>query len=463
MIRMRPFRAACWLALLGAALAIAPAARANIIAAVEQPAGGSRTDLDIALYDATTGTRLSLPSSVNTTDDELHPSLTPDGRRLVFERSNATAGTHRIVIVDTSTGVSADLFSGFEAAQVPPATPAISADGKTVVTGRPNVTNGNFHHLITSTDVSSFPSTTTGPFPHQTIDPGSNGVGTGQTLELALGPNGLVAYEVRVSELVPGLGVTTLGGSGPECGLDDGDAELSQPAFAASSTDYMLYTRRSLPGAVHPGDIWFAPLEPNSQCKVAVGTKLPPIVDTSSQDESRPALTPDGRYVGFVRHQSDSNGHSVLFIWDSLTQTLVNNTGVDLGVLNAREIDLIAARGNLSIRQVPVLHLTVISPVSGFVSAQLLVSASIGILVQRVVGHHRVLGRRAPKLQLIGRVPLGHFKRGRARVHWDHKVNGHVLRPGLYQVTVRALAKNGRIEDLGQPHLVRIRRTGRHR
>ena len=164
------------------------------------------------------------------------------------------------MIVDTSTGVSADLFSGFEAAQVPPATPAISADGKTVVTGRPNVTNGNFHHLITSTDVSSFPSTTTGPFPHQTIDPGSNGVGTGQTLELALGPNGLVAYEVRVPELTPGLGVTTLGGSGPECGLDDGDAELSQPAFAASSTDYMLYTRRSLPGAVHPGDIWFAPL-----------------------------------------------------------------------------------------------------------------------------------------------------------------------------------------------------------
>ena len=41
----------------------------------------------------------------------------------------------------------------------------------------------------------------------------------------------------------------------------------------------------------------------------------------------------------------------MLFIWDSLTQTLVNNTGVDLGVLSPREIDLIAARGNLSIRR----------------------------------------------------------------------------------------------------------------
>jgi hypothetical protein len=100
--------------LLVAALAMSPAAHANIIAALEQPAGSSRTDLDIALYDATTGARLSLPPSVNTADDEVHPSLTPDGRRLVFERSSTSAGTHRIVIVDTSTGVSADLFSGFD-------------------------------------------------------------------------------------------------------------------------------------------------------------------------------------------------------------------------------------------------------------------------------------------------------------------------------------------------------------
>lgn len=98
-------------------LAIGAPADANIIAAVEQPAGGSRTDLDIGLYDATTGAKLSLPAGVNTTDDELHPSLTRDGRLLVFERSSPTAGTHRIVLVNTSTGASADLFSGFEAAR----------------------------------------------------------------------------------------------------------------------------------------------------------------------------------------------------------------------------------------------------------------------------------------------------------------------------------------------------------
>src|SRR5436305_6148249 len=110
MIRPRSVRAAVALVSAAGMLAVAQPADANIIAAVEQPAGGSRTDLDIALYDATTGTRLGLPASVNTTDDELHPSLTPDGHLLVFERSSPTAGTHRIVIVDTSSGVSADLF-----------------------------------------------------------------------------------------------------------------------------------------------------------------------------------------------------------------------------------------------------------------------------------------------------------------------------------------------------------------
>ena len=89
-------------------------------------------------------------------------------------------------------------------------------------------------------------------------------------------------------------------------------------------------------------------------------------------------------------------------------------------------------------------RLTTISPLSGS-SARSFSSASIGVLVQRVVGHHRVLGHHTPELPLVGRVPLGHFKRGRASVRWDHRVNGHLLRPGLYQVTVRALAKNGRM------------------
>jgi hypothetical protein len=435
------------------ALALAPAARANIVAAVEQPAPAGRSDLDIALYDATTGTRLSLPSGVNTTDDELHPTITPDGRLLSFERRNDAGGTVRIVVVELATGKSADLFSGFETIQVPPTSPAITPDGATVVTARPAPSStGFFQQLLTLTDVSSFPGVTTGPFPHSDFSGGQNGQGNGHTLEPAVGAAGLVAYEARADSILPEIGVGQLGTSG-SCGLGDPQGELDQPALPAASTDHMLFVRRALPGgSTHPGDIWFGPLHPDAGCKAGFGGALPALVNTG-QDESRPALTQDGRYIGFVRHTSD--GHSRLFVWDSLTQLLVNNTGIDLGVLTPREIDLIADHGNLSLREVNVLRTTSLLS-SNVVSFRLINAALIGILVQRVVGHHRVLGHRAPRLHLVGRVPLGRFRRGHGRIHWNGRVGGRRLRPGRYRVTVRALARNGRVEDLGRPRTLRV-------
>ncbi len=62
-------------------------------------------------------------------------------------------------------------------------------------------------------------------------------------------------------------------------------------------------------------------------------------------------------------------------------------------------------------------------------------AALIGILVRRVVGHHRVLGHRAARLRLVGRVPLGRFRRGHGRIHWNGRgplasgaVSGHSAR-----------------------------------
>lgn len=95
---------------------------------------------------------------------------------------------------------------------------------------------------------------------------------------------------------------------------------------------------------------------------------------------------------------------------------------------------------------------------SNVVSFQLINAALIGILVQRVVGHHQVLGHRVARLRLVGRVPLGRFRRGHGRIHWDGRVGGRRLRAGLYQVKVRALARNRRrVEDLGRPRTIRIR------
>ena len=89
--------------------------------------------------------------------------------------------------------------------------------------------------------------------------------------------------------------------------------------------------------------------------------------------------------------------------------------------------------------------------------------SNIGIIVQKVVGRTRVLGHPAPKLRFVGRVPLGHFGKGRSHIRWDRRVNGRVLAPGEYQITTRSLTPKGGIRDLGRPVLIRLRTIGSRR
>ena len=75
------------LGIVAAAAACVPATAdaAALIAAYDRfvPSKG----FDIGLVNVNTGAALSVPAAVNTTDDELHPTLTPDGRYLVFMRT----------------------------------------------------------------------------------------------------------------------------------------------------------------------------------------------------------------------------------------------------------------------------------------------------------------------------------------------------------------------------------------
>jgi Tol biopolymer transport system component len=128
------------------ALCAAPSASADIIAAVDVPlaagAGSSVTQhpdqFDVALLNATTGARFSLPAGVNTaTADEFHPSLTPDGKWLAFERVDPSAGTTRIIATNLTTGQVADLFNTFDVSTMQPATPFVEPGGSAVVTGTP--------------------------------------------------------------------------------------------------------------------------------------------------------------------------------------------------------------------------------------------------------------------------------------------------------------------------------------
>jgi len=72
-------------------------------------------------------------------------------------------------------------------------------------------------------------------------------------------------------------------------------------------------------------------------------------------------------------------------------------------------------------------------PRLGTLNLDLANSSAVGLLVQRVTGHHRLLGRRVPKLQPAGRIPLGRFRHGRQTVHWRPRG----LRRGRYQFTPR--------------------------
>ena len=69
----------------GLVLALAPSASAaELQAAYEHYVPGQ--GFQIGLINAATGAARPLPAGVNTTDDELHPALSPDGRWLVFTR-----------------------------------------------------------------------------------------------------------------------------------------------------------------------------------------------------------------------------------------------------------------------------------------------------------------------------------------------------------------------------------------
>jgi hypothetical protein len=187
----------------------------------------------------------------------------------------------------------------------------------------------------------------------------------------------------------------------------------------------------------------------------ATSTAWPPLVDAANATESEPAFTPDDRYLGFVR-QTSSDNHLHLFVFDIATQTLLNPAGIDLGVIPCCLGLEAIAHGNLSLRLQPVLSKTTLS-FNGTLTFNLLTSSGVGILVQKIVGRHKLLGRTVPKLKLIGRVPLGLHRVGRSKVVWDHRVNGKRLKPGRYLVTARAVTKSGVVREFGKSFIVRIR------
>jgi hypothetical protein len=430
------------------AVLVAVPARADIFAVAPVVAPG-HTDIDVGLIDVSTDTRLALPAAVNTAAEENHPSISADGRRLAFERRSASAGTDRIIVADTSTGQTMDLVNAIEATTERETSPVISANGAFVTTGSEG--HGLFSFGL-------------GDFPDHVSFGDSYGVSPGDEIldptPSVLADFGIIAYR----RTVPLLGGGTVGRVLVEHAADDSPPN-AQPLVVRPGAVHVAHPaigklggRRTIVYDVHPGergnsvgrgDIGFCinglVASDTDPCLFGRGV-LPPIV-SSIRNETRPAITPDGRYLGFIR--DEANDHERLYVFDIETQTLLDPNGADLGLVDA------ADKGSLSLYQKPVLF-TANLPHLGTLNLRLDEASAIGLLVQRVTGHHRLLGRRVPRLKRAGRIPLGRFRHGRHTIHWRPRG----LRPGRYQFTPRALTKAGRVRDLGTPRTFRIRRGG---
>jgi hypothetical protein len=338
-------------------------------------------------------------------------------------------------MTDLATGATSDLFTGFETGQISPTTPSITPDGTGVLTG-------GSHSGPLLTDVSSFPN---GPYSHTdvgftapTINPVAAGSAAGSPIAFEEPHNGAQDF------LFGTIGQHTFGGGGVSGGSSTHPTIASPGGIETIVFSFATVTN----GSLDTGRLLACtPARPNG-----AGCAKSSLPGTGiGGDQTRPAFTPNGRYVGFITTQTSGGGStsSALGIWDSGTQEVISLD--DLGAATP------AGAGNLSLDERILLKQALIKP-SGSVQFNLLGGANIGILVQRVTGHRQLFGRRAPRLGKARRVPLGSFKRGHGHAHWNLKVSGHKLRPGTYQVTLRALTRSGRIRDLGKPRLLHVRR-----
>ena len=183
-------------------------------------------------------------------------------------------------------------------------------------------------------------------------------------------------------------------------------------------------------------------------------TTVAPAPITTTSPERMPAWSPDGIKLGFVRH---ADGQRKLGVFDATPgiQTVVNTPvaiGAEAPSPQTRAFQNVY--GGLSIANGPPASGPVVTCDSHLPGAALQgqhrlqpitltprvgLTTTIGIFVVRVTGTRKLLGRSAPRLRVVGKVPLGTAKRGRNRFRWNGRVNGKHLRRGTYLLTYRSL------------------------
>ncbi len=445
-----------WIVLLVAGLGlIAPAGAqaAGLVAAYDRYEVGK--GFEIGLANASTGAKLVVPAGVNTADDELHPSLSTDGRYMVWVRMRllpklngdiAVPAARTVLMLDRQTGIITTLATG----SGPPAGPAFAERATRTVTWgvRPE---GTTCCVLKFQAVSS----------DNTLA-GSTGFGfgvapapAGQFLDvphvaLSDGPTNALFSWITTdanSGAMLNAGTTMVGlrqGSDPRADFGDAASPVSHPA-SRRDDEYVALDKAT--GADADINTISFPAE----------TALTPAPEpiTSADPERMPAWSPGGLQLGFVR---TTGGRRVMPVYD-LTPGLqaILNAPVDLGpdAPTPQTRAFQSSWGGLSIAESSALDVPVVTcNDSCLLSLQTSIKKAvlkptvstspkgqaIGIFVVRVTGKRRkLLGRTVPRIKQVGRVPLGKTIRGRNSFRWNGKVNGRRLKAGKYLLTYRAL------------------------
>ena len=450
--RLRMVALASGIALTAAAAAPAGAPAAGLIAAYDRYETGK--GFEIGLVNASTGSRLAVPAGVNTTDDELHPSLSIDGRYLLFERMRllpklngdiAVPTARTLFMLDRQTGIITTLATGDGA----PAGPTFAERATRTVAWGVRPTSSSCC-LVKFQAVSS----------DNTIG-GSTGFGfnvppapAGQFLDvphvaMSDGPTN-VLFSWITSDANSGAllnaGTTIVGlreGSDPRADFGDAASPVSHPV-SRRGDEYVALDKMTA------GD---ADIQTISFPSETALTPAPTPI-TTADPERMPAWSPGGLQLGFVR---TTGGRRVLPVYD-LTPGLqaILNPPIDLGAdaPTPQTRAFQSSWGGLSIAEssaldVPAVTCTTTCLQSLQTSIAKVVlkptvstttkTQTIGIFVVRVTGKRTLLGRTVPRIKQVGRVPLGATRKGRNKFRWDGKVDGRRLKRGTYLLTYRAL------------------------
>jgi hypothetical protein len=307
------------------------------------------------------------------------------------------------------------------------------------------------------TSLTNFPG---GPFPHLSRSTGTSFSTQGTTSDPVERSDGLLATAIDTGSGPARVTGILLDKGGGNSVLGSDSSAPSHPALSDTTTNVVVFEHRAVTSS---GTLEHLAFRPVGTFGTTTSTELPAVINANDADELNPAFTSDGRYLGFIRYAHVGDHHVRLFVFDTETQTMVNSAGTDLGVLPSFSCETNGQpwpfRGGVTLRETIQLIRSSLSltGTSAIVSFELASTSGVGILVQRVVGHHKLFGHRVPTLRMVGRVPLGQFGRGRHKVHWTLQVNGRRLKRGTYLVTPRLVTRSLVVHELGKPRILHIR------